>query len=107
MTAHIYLLSAIALEIAGTFCLKLSNGFEKPVPSALAFVFYGLMNIPLILSLKVMPLSLVYAIWAGSGIVAAAAIGFVYFDEPVTGWKLLFGCLTLIGVVGLNWQLTR
>ena len=48
--AYLFLLAAIALGIAGTFCLKLSNGFTNPWPSALAFVFYGLMNVPFILA---------------------------------------------------------
>lgn len=107
MTPYIYMVAAIVLEIAGTFCLKLSNGFERPVPSVLAFIFYGLMNIPFILALKALPLSLVYTFWAGIGVIAAAAIGMTYFGEAVTANRIVFIAITVIGVIGLQWELAR
>lgn len=103
--AYLYLMTAIALEIAGTFCLKLSNGFTNTTPSILVFVFYGLMNVPFILAMKDLPLSVVYAIWSGVGLIAAGAIGFVYFNEPVTLWRLAFLAITFSGVVGLAFSL--
>ncbi|MFD0916344.1 DMT family transporter [Pseudahrensia aquimaris] len=99
--AYLYLLAAIALEIAGTFCLKLSNGFANPVPTFLVFVFYGLMNVPFILALASLPLSVVYAIWSGVGLMAAAALGFAYFEEPITTARVVFLGITFTGVVGL------
>ncbi|MDA0231624.1 MAG: SMR family transporter, partial [Proteobacteria bacterium] len=33
---------AIVLEVAGTTNMKLSEGFTRPLPSVLIFVFYGL-----------------------------------------------------------------
>ena len=107
MMPYVYMIAAIALEIAGTFCLKLSNGFERPVPSGLAFFFYGIMNVPFILALKAQPLSLVYTTWAGVGVIAAAAIGMTYFGEAVTTSRILLIAITLIGVVGLQWELAR
>jgi small multidrug resistance pump len=32
---------AFVLEICGTTCMKLSEGFSKLAPSVLIFVFYG------------------------------------------------------------------
>ena len=103
--AYLFLLAAIAFEIAGTFCLKLSNGFANPWPSAMAFVFYGLMNVPFILALKHLPLAVVYAIWSGVGLTAAAIIGFTYFGEAATFPRLAFVAVTLIGVTGLAFNL--
>jgi len=37
----ILLVCAIIMEVCGTTCLKLSEGFTKWVPSVLIFVFYG------------------------------------------------------------------
>lgn len=98
----LYLICAIALEVAGTFCLKLSNGFAKPLPSGLAFIFYGLMNVPLILALKTLDLSLVYVVWSAMGVVAAVSLGFIWFDEPLTARKLAFIGVTMIGIIGLS-----
>jgi small multidrug resistance pump len=38
----LYLALAILLEVSGTTCMKLSQGFTKVVPSVLLFVFYTL-----------------------------------------------------------------
>ena len=100
--AYLYLLCAIALEIAGTFCLKLSDGFANPVPSGLSFLFYGLMNVPLILALKHLDLSIVYATWSALGVVAAVALGIFWFGEEATVQRIAFTTITLVGVVGLN-----
>ncbi len=42
MQSWLYLTGAILLEIAGTSCMKLSEGFSRLIPSVLIFVFYGL-----------------------------------------------------------------
>ena len=35
-----YLAMAIVLEVAGTTCMKLSEGFTRTIPSVLVFVLY-------------------------------------------------------------------
>lgn len=37
----VYMIGAIAFEVAGTVSMKLAAGFTKPVPSVLIFVFYA------------------------------------------------------------------
>lgn len=104
--AYLYLVFAIALEVAGTFCLKLSNGFDNPIPSGLAFLFYGLMNVPLILALKHLDLTVVYVTWSAVGVVAAVALGVFLFGEEATFQRIAFATITLVGVVGLNASLS-
>lgn len=93
---------AIVLEVAGTTCMKLSGGFKEMVPSVLVFVFYGFSFTAFIYALKTMDLSLTYAIWAGLGLALIAAIGVLYFKEPVTVPRMIFIGLILIGVIGLS-----
>ena len=93
---------AIVLEVAGTTCMKLSSGFKEMVPSVLVFVFYGFSFTAFIYALKTMDLSLTYAIWAGVGLALIAAIGILYFKEPVTVPRMIFIGLILIGVIGLS-----
>lgn len=102
MPAWIYLLCAILLEVAGTTCMKLSDGFANLLPSVLIFVFYAGAFTGLTLAFKQLDVSLAYAIWAGLGTVLIAAIGAIFFREPMT--LLRIGCigLVVIGVVGLN-----
>lgn len=52
--------------------------------------------------MKTLPVGLVYAIWAGVGIVAATLIGILVFDERLS--LIQIGCivLILIGCMGLK-----
>ncbi|MEL6435735.1 MAG: SMR family transporter, partial [Pseudomonadota bacterium] len=53
-------------------------------------------------AMKALPVGLVYAVWAGIGIVAASAIGVYAFQDKLNLIQL--GCigLVLVGVVGLR-----
>ena len=97
----VYLVCAIIMEVIGTTNMKLSQGFTKTLPSVLMFVFYGFSFAFLTLALKKIDLSLTYAIWSGVGTALIAAIGVLYFKEPVTAIKLVSIGLIVIGVVGL------
>jgi len=97
----IYLICAITMEVIGTTNMKLSQGFTKTLPSILMFVFYGFSFAFLTLALKKIDLSLTYAIWSGVGTALIAAIGVLYFKEPVTAIKIVSIGLIVIGVVGL------
>ena len=93
---------AIALEVAGTTSMKLSEGFTRTIPSILIFVFYAASFVALTFALKKIDLSIAYAIWAGAGTALITAIGILWFKEPATAIKLLSILLIIAGVVGLN-----
>lgn len=98
----VYLVLAIVLEVSGTTCMKLSEGFTKTVPSILLFVFYTLSFGMLTLALKRIDVSVAYAVWSGMGTALIATIGILYFKEPMTALKLISLALIIGGVVGLN-----
>ena len=98
----LFLILAILLEVSGTTCMKLSQGFTKTVPSILLFVFYTLSFAMLTLALKKLDVSVAYAVWSGMGTALIATIGVLWFKEPVTALKLISLGLIIIGVVGLN-----
>jgi len=95
---------AIVMEVCGTTCMKLSEGFKQLTPSVLVFVFYAISFTAFIYALKTIDLSISYAIWAGLGLALIAIIGTVYFKEPVTASKIIFMSLIIIGVVGLSYS---
>lgn len=102
MSAWLYLCGAIALEVAGTFLLKLSNGFEKWHWGMLSILCYSACFWVLAPALKVIPVGIAYAIWAGVGIVAAAVIGVLAFNEKLGALQLMFIALVLAGAIGLR-----
>ena len=101
----VLLIAAIVLEVAGTTNMKLSDGFSRTLPSVLIFVFYGLSFTAFTFALKKLDLSLSYAIWAGAGTALIAAIGVIWFKEPITALKVGSVVLIIIGIVGLNMSL--
>jgi len=98
----ILLIAAICLEVCGTTCLKLSDGFTKWVPSVLIFVFYGLSFTLMTYAVKQLDLSLAYAIWSGVGTFLIALIGLFWLKEPFTLLKAVSMGLIIAGVVGIN-----
>ena len=102
MIGWLFLTAAILLEVAGTTCMKLSEGFTKLVPSILLFVLYGLSFAALTFTLKNIDVSIAYAVWAGLGTALIALIGFMFFEEPATLTKIVSIGLIIAGVVGLN-----
>ncbi len=93
---------AILLEVSGTICMKLSQGFTRMLPTILMFVFYGLGFIPLTLAIRVLDLSVAYAIWSGVGTAIVSIVGFTLLKEQISPWKIIFLLMIVIGVVGLR-----
>ncbi|MCP5283045.1 MAG: multidrug efflux SMR transporter [Rhodoferax sp.] len=100
---HWFLLAtAIALEIAGTTSMKLSQGFTRIGPSVLLFLFYLGSIVALTLALRKIDVSVAYAIWSGAGTAAIAVIGILFFREDVSAVKLISIGLIVVGVIGVN-----
>ena len=89
MNSWIALAGAIALEVSGTISMKLSDGFSRPLPSILIFVFYAASFTMLTLALKKIDVSVAYAIWAGAGTALIVIVGVLYFREPLSVLKVL------------------
>ncbi len=100
--SSLYLTAAIVLEVGGTTCMKLSEGFSKLWPSVMVFVLYGLSLGLLTLALKRIDVSVAYAVWSGMGTALIALIGVVWFKEPVTALRIVCLGLIIMGVIGLN-----
>lgn len=96
------LAGAIALEVIGTFLLKLSNGFERVHWGLLSILFYAACFWVFAPALKVIPVGVAYAIWSGIGIVAAALIGAFAFGERLGTVQLVCIALIIAGAMGLR-----
>jgi small multidrug resistance pump len=93
---YIYLFVAIIAETIGTTALQASQQFTRLWPSVVVVAGYGVAFYFLGLSLKFMPVGLVYAIWSGLGIVAIATIGFVAFGQSLDV-PAIIGILMILG----------
>ena len=91
----------IALEVAGTLCMKMSDGFSDSRATCLMYVFYALSLTTLTLAFKHIDVSVAYAVWSGAGIVLVASVGVFYFQEPMSLTRGVYIGLILVGLVGL------
>lgn len=93
---------AILCETAGTACLKQSDGFTRLWPTLVTLVAYALSFYFLSLVLKVIPVSIAYAIWSAVGIVLIGVIGWVVFRQTLDAPALLGMGLIVAGVLVIN-----
>lgn len=93
---------AILLEVGGTTCMRLSDGFSRLTPSVLIFVFYAGSFALNVLVIRVLGLSVTYAVWSGAGTLATALIGYLYFKETATALKIGSAGLIVLGVTGMH-----
>ncbi|MEK8028611.1 quaternary ammonium compound efflux SMR transporter SugE [Pseudaquabacterium rugosum] len=100
--AWFLLFVAGVLEVGWAVGLKYTDGFTRPVPTALTVgamvASLGLLG----LAMKAIPLGTAYALWVGIGTVGTAILGMVLFDEPATLGRLSSLGLIVAGVVGLK-----
>ncbi|MEU5876114.1 multidrug efflux SMR transporter [Spirillospora sp. NPDC047279] len=89
-------------EVAMALCLKASDGFSDPLPSAGFLVFaaisFGLLN----LGLKSLDVGSAYAVWVGIGAVGTAVLGMLVMGDQASPLKIGALALIIVGVVGLN-----
>jgi small multidrug resistance pump len=98
----ILLLLAIGSEVIGTSCLKLSEGFSKPIPTLVVLVSYATAMLLLSRVVQTIPLGITYALWSGIGIVAIVLVGlFAYKQVPSPGQLVGIATITA-GVIIVN-----
>lgn len=102
MKAYFLLSLSIIFEVFATTMLKMSDGFTILLPSVGVVVGYGLSFYFLGLTLKTLPLSLAYAIWAGVGTLLTLLVSVVLWSEVLSILKITGLLLVVSGVVVLN-----
>ena len=100
--AWIILLIAGLFETAWAVALKYSEGFTKPLPSALTLAALGVSMALLGWSVKTLPLGSAYAVWTGVGAIGAAILGMALFHESASPARLICIGLIVAGVIGLK-----
>jgi multidrug transporter EmrE-like cation transporter len=94
----------VGCEVAATLLLKVSDGFTRPLPALGSIVGFVLAIVFLAKVLEVIPTSIAYTVWTGTGSAVVVAVGILAFGEEITT-RALAGIVTvLIGVVILNFS---
>ena len=98
----VYLLLAIAFEVVATSALKASESFTRLGPSIIVVVGYAAAFYLLSLTLRTIPVGIVYAIWSGAGIVLISLVGWIAFRQHLDAAALIGIALILAGVAVIN-----
>jgi small multidrug resistance pump len=102
MPHWIYLAIAIVAEVIATSALKASHEFTRVVPTIIVVTGYLTAFYFLTLSLRVIPVGIAYAIWAGLGIVLIAIISWILYGQKLDLPALLGMGLIISGVLVIN-----
>jgi small multidrug resistance pump len=99
---YAWLVVAIVFEVIATSALKATDGFTRLWPSVVTLGGYAFAFYFLSLTLRTMPVGIVYAVWSGAGIVLIAAIGWFWFRQALDTPALIGLALILAGVLVVN-----
>lgn len=99
---YVMLSIAIIAEVLATTAMKQSDGFTKPLWSAVTVVGYAVAFYLLSLTLKSIPTGVAYAIWSGVGIVLISVAAWVFQGQKLDMPAVLGMSLIVSGVVVMN-----
>lgn len=104
MPPYLTLAFAILAEVTGTSAIKASAGFTRLVPSAIVAISYGTSFYFMSLTVRTMPIGIVYAVWSGVGIVLISAVGWTWYGQrldlaAVTGLSLIIAGVLVINLL--------
>ncbi|MGF6656657.1 small multidrug resistance pump [Paraburkholderia youngii] len=99
-----YALLAIAIvaEVIATSAMRASDGFSRLLPSMGVVFGYGIAFYCLSLTLRSIPVGIVYAIWSGAGIVLITLVALVLYRQVPDVPAIIGLGLIVAGVAVLN-----
>ena len=100
--AYLLLVLAIGFEVLSTSFLKDTNGFTNLYPSLLVIIALCICLYLMSHSMKFIPVGIVYATWAGLGIVAIAIIGILKYNQIPNIPTIIGLGLIVMGVAIVN-----
>ena len=98
MNPYLILGLAIGAEVTATLALKAAEGLTRPGPTVIVALGYGTALWLMSTSMDMLPIGVVYAIWAGVGMVGAALGGALLFGEAVNATMILGIAVIALGV---------
>ena len=91
---------AIVAEVIATSMLKSTEGFTRLWPSAVVIVCYETAFILLSISMKRIPVGIVYAVWSGVGVALITLAAWVFLGQTLDAAGLA-GLALIVGGVGV------
>ncbi|WP_344075115.1 DMT family transporter [Nocardiopsis metallicus] len=101
--AYLFLAGTVALEVVGAIASRYSQGFTRPLPTAVTVVaIVGAYYLFALALHEGLGIGVAYAIWAAVGIVAVTLIGVFALRDRITRTQVAGVVLTVVGVLALQ-----
>lgn len=97
--AWIYLLVAGLLEVVWAFTMKRSDGFARPMYSAITVMAMLASFALLAAAMRQLPLGTAYTVWTGIGAIGAFVVGIVVLGEPMGAMRITAAALIVSGLL--------
>jgi len=97
--AYIFLFLAIVFEVISTSFLKDTYGFTKLYPSLIVITALCVCLYLMSHAMKIIPVGIVYATWAGLGIVAITIIAVIKYKQIPNIPTIIGLSLIVVGVI--------
>ena len=102
ISAYIILIIAVALGTAANGFAKSAQGFTILIPSIITAITIVLCMFALSIVMKVIPVGITYASFAGLCIIATVLVGIIKFNQIPNIFTIIGLGLIIIGVVMVN-----
>jgi len=102
ISAYIILIIAVVLGTASNGFAKGAQGFTLLMPSIMTAITIVLCMFTLSLVMKVIPVGITYASFAGLCIIATVLVGVFKFDQTPNLYTIIGLALIIIGVLMVN-----
>ena len=102
ISAYIILIIAVALGTAANGFAKSAQGFTVLIPSIITAITIVLCMFALSLVMKVIPVGITYASFAGLCIIATVLVGFFKFNQTPNLYTNIGLALIIAGVLMVN-----
>jgi small multidrug resistance pump len=102
VTHWLLLFVAIVAEVVATSTLKATEGFTRLWPSVIVVVCYETAFILMSLSMKKIPVGIVYAVWSGVGVALITLAAWIFLGQTLDAAGLAGVALIVGGVVVIN-----
>ena len=102
ISAYIILIIAVALGTAANGFAKSAQGFTVLIPSIITAITIVLCMFTLSLVMKVVPVGITYASFAGLCIIATVLVGVFKFNQSLDLYTIIGLALIIAGVLMVN-----
>jgi Membrane transporters of cations and cationic drugs len=100
--AWFYVLIGGLLEIGWAYGMKVSEGFTRPLPSAVTVILLIISFYFFAKSMTMLETGVAYAVYTGIGTAGTAVIGMMFLGESTDPLRLLFLAMLIGGIIGLK-----